>query len=99
MIDGHRTAAPQRLGLVSLIRSDLHAKAQWMYGAVSGRALVKTLLTDGTAAMILYRLMQTSQRRRLAPLAMIFNKLNSMGGCIIGRRASFGPGFVLIHSD
>jgi len=89
-----------RPSLFSLIRSDLRAKAEWLYGGSSGRALVKTLLTDGTFAMIVYRLMQASQRRRLVPFAMIFNKINGIwGACIIGRGADFGPGFVLIHSD
>jgi serine O-acetyltransferase len=82
--------------LLSLIRSDLHAKAQWLYDRVSTRTILKTLCTDGTFAMLCYRLMQASQRCRLAPLAMIFNKLNP---CIIGRGADFGPGFVLIHSN
>ena len=49
--------------------------------------------------MILYRLMQASQRSHLGLLAMLFNKLNVFGSCIIGRGAEFGPGFVLIHSQ
>jgi len=58
------------------------------------------MLTDGTFAMVIYRLMQASCRRRLVPLAMVFNKINGIfGGCIIGRGADFGPAFVLIHSD
>ena len=61
--------------------------------------MLKALLTDGTAAMILYRLMQWSRGLRLSPLEMIFNKLNAIYcNCIIGRGADFGPGFVLIHS-
>jgi serine O-acetyltransferase len=61
--------------------------------------LLKVLVADGTAAMILYRLMQWSRRWRLAPLEMVFNKLNAVCcNCIIGRGAEFGPGFVLIHS-
>ena len=69
-----------------------------MYGSASFRNLVKARLTDGTTAMILYRWMQWAQRHRLVPLAMLFNKLNVMGGCIIGRGADFGEGFVLVHS-
>jgi serine O-acetyltransferase len=96
------TAARQdsRPGLLQLIRSDIRAKAEWVYGSVSGKTLLKALLTDGTFAMIVYRLMQASQRCHLTPLAMLFNKANNVfGRCIIGRRAEFGPGFVLIHSD
>jgi len=69
-----------------------------LYGDESFRNLVKARLTDGTTAMILYRFMQWAQRHRLIPLAMLFNKLNVMGGCIIGRGADFGEGFVLVHS-
>jgi serine O-acetyltransferase len=88
------------VGLLTLIQSDLRAKANWLYGSVSGRSLVKALVTDGTFAMIVYRLMQRSQDYRLSPLAMLFNKLNGMlGGCVIGRGADFGPGFVLVHSN
>jgi serine O-acetyltransferase len=85
--------------LFQLVRSDLRAKAQWCYGDVSARTLLKTVLTDGTAAMLWYRLMQWAGRWRLAPLEMAFNKLNAVAcNCIIGRGAQFGPGFVLIHS-
>ncbi len=80
--------------------TDLRAKAQWCYGDVRGRTLLKTLLTDGTFAMACYRAMAWSHRHRLAPLTMVFNKLNAFfGQCIIGRGATFGPGFVLIHSQ
>jgi len=86
--------------LCSLIKSDLRAKAQWMYDSTSTKAILKTLLTDGTCAMLLYRFMQASQRCGLTPFAMIFNKFNTcFGQCIIGRGANFGPGFVLIHSQ
>ena len=88
------------MSLFGLIRSDLRAKAQWNYGSLSRGTLLKATFTDGTFAMIVYRLMQASQRRRLAPVAMIFNKINViLGQCTIGRNAQFGPGFVLIHSQ
>ena len=49
--------------------------------------------------MVLYRLMQWARRRRLPPLALMFNKLNAvLNNCIIGRGAEFGPRFVLIHA-
>lgn len=81
------------------IATDLRLKAEWNYGSAAARNVVKTMLTDGTAAMILYRLMQWSRRYRLVPLEMIFNKLNAICcNCIIGRGAEFGEGLVLIHS-
>jgi serine O-acetyltransferase len=85
--------------LARLIWSDLRAKAFWCYDSQSRKTVVKVLLTDGTAAMIWYRLMQWARRWRLAPLEMLFNRTNTIFcGCIIGRGAEFGPGFVLIHS-
>src|SRR3954451_17483074 len=90
----------RRPGLFALIGSDIPAKALWLYGDKSGRSVLKALLTDGTAAMILYRLMQASQHRRLAPFSMVFNKLNGIvGGWVIGRGADFGPSLVLVHSN
>lgn len=85
--------------LASLIAADVRAKSQWCYASTSWSAILKTLLTDGTAAMVWYRLMQWSRRWRLSPLEMFFNKANAICcNCIIGRGAEFGPAFVLIHS-
>lgn len=96
---GHpHTRAPT--SLLGLIAADLRHKAFWCYESDGRGALLKTLLTDGTAAMILYRLMQWSRRRGLTLLEMAFNKLNSaFCHCIIGRGAEFGPGLVLVHSN
>jgi serine O-acetyltransferase len=85
--------------LLCTIRTDLRQKAQWCYVSQSSAAMLKVLLTDGTLAMLLYRLMQWSRRYHLTPLEMVFNKLNAIcSNCIIGRGAEFGPGLVLIHS-
>lgn len=87
-------------GIFSMIAADIRAKARWCYGDAGFGNVVKTLLTDGTAAMVLYRLMQWSRRWRLVPLTMVFNKMNGvLCQCIIGRGAEFGRGFVLIHSQ
>jgi len=88
------------MNLFSLIHSDLRAKARWLYGDEAWRNQLKARFTDGSSAMILYRWMQWAQRRRLVPLAMLFNKLNvAFNQCIIGRGADFGPEFVLVHSQ
>ena len=82
-----------------LILGDLRAKAAWCYQDERPRALLKVLLTDGTFAMVFYRLMQWARRYRLAPVELLMNRLNSICcNCIIGRGAEFGPGFVLIHA-
>jgi len=87
-------------GIFNLIAGDMRAKAKWVYGDMSRKAVVKAFLTDGSAAMLWYRFMQVSQQIGLKPLAMIFNKINSIFcGCVIGRGAIFGDGFVLVHSN
>lgn len=96
-VDG--APSPRLPGLLRCIAVDLRAKALWNYESVRAPAILKTLLTDGTAAMIYYRLMQWAGRWRLVPLEMLFNKLNAIFcNCIIGRGAQFGAGLVLIHS-
>ncbi|HEY4122051.1 MAG TPA: serine acetyltransferase [Byssovorax sp.] len=83
-----------------LLGADLREKARLCYSSEGRAAIAKTLATDGTLSMVLYRLMQGSRRAHLAPLEMVFNKLNSaFGNCVIGRGAEFGPGFVLFHSN
>ena len=87
-------------GLWKTLGVDIRCKAQWCYQSADFKSCVRTVLTDGTAAMIVYRLMQWSRRWRLAPLEMAFNKINAVfSHCIIGRGAEFGPGFVLIHAN
>jgi serine O-acetyltransferase len=87
------------LNALRLLREDLREKARWCYQSDAPAAVAKTLATDGTSAMVLYRLMQASRELGVAPLEMVFNKLNSMvNSCVIGRGADFGPGFVIVHS-
>src|SRR5262249_44844629 len=93
------STSPARPGFWSLLAADLRRKALWCYESDRWPALVKVLLTDGTAAMIVYRLMQWARRWRLVPLGLVFNTLNAVcNNCIIGRGADFGPGFVLVHA-
>ena len=88
------------MSLLQTIRVDFRRKAIWCYQSSDWRATVRALCTDGSAAMVLYRLMQWSRRWRLSVLEMIFNKLNVvLCNCIIGRGAEFGPGLVLIHAS
>lgn len=86
--------------LPSTIIADLRRKALWCYESDRASAMLRTLCTDGTMAMVLYRLMQWSRRWRIVPLEMLCNKLNAtLCNCIIGRGAEFGSEFVLIHSS
>jgi serine O-acetyltransferase len=85
---------------LQMLVGDIREKARLSYSRTDTRAIAKTLVADGTFSMVLYRLMQGARDLGSAPLEMVFNKLNStFGGCVIGRGAEFGPGFVLFHSN
>jgi serine O-acetyltransferase len=84
---------------LQLLKDDLYEKARWCYRSDSPKAIAKTLATDGTSAMIFYRLMQGARDLQSPALEMLFNKLNvALNACVIGRGAVFGPGFVLVHA-
>ena len=77
---------------------DLRAK-QALYSQYGDScSLLKAALSDGTSANILYRVQAALARWHLTPLALLPHWLNKvLNGCVIGVRAQFGPGFVLIH--
>ncbi|WNO09043.1 hypothetical protein [Teredinibacter sp. KSP-S5-2] len=60
---------------------------------------IKIMLSDGTGANFLYRLMRFfAGYKILIPLAMIIQYLNKLlNHCVIGIKADFEPGFVLMH--
>jgi serine O-acetyltransferase len=88
------------LRTLRLIAADVRQKATWCYGSDPLPTILKTLATDGTAAMVLYRFTQAARAHRMPVLEMVLNKATNLaGGCVIGRGADFGPGFVLIHSN
>lgn len=81
-----------------MLLADLRAK-QALYSKYGQEcSLLKAVLADGTLANALYRAQSALSRWRLAPLALLPHWLNKLlNGCVIGVRAEFGPGFVLIH--
>lgn len=78
--------------------ADIQAKRR-LYGAGGTPcSLAHALVSDGTLANLLYRCQSALTRAGLAPLALLPHLLNKwINGCVIGVRAEFGPGFVLIH--
>lgn len=82
---------------MKLLLADLKAK-QRLYSQYGHCSLPRALLTDGTLAVLLYRLQQGLMRIKLVPLALLAQLVNKwLNGCMIGLRASFGPGFILVH--
>jgi serine O-acetyltransferase len=81
------------------VMEDLRQKCRAYGLQPTPRAILRMLLSDGTTATLLYRLMRFFQRNRLAPLAFVVYRWNSIAGhAIIGRNADIGPGFVIMHS-
>jgi serine O-acetyltransferase len=84
--------------MIRILYSDFQRKAELYSGHADCKSLLKSFLSDGASAVVLYRLMRLLQTFRLTPLAYIVQWLNkAVNGCLIGIRAEFGPGFVLIH--
>jgi serine O-acetyltransferase len=81
-----------------MLLADLRAK-QVLYSQYGEScSLLKAILSDGTLANVLYRAQAALSRWGLAPLALLPHWLNKvLNGCVIGVRAQFGPGFILIH--
>jgi len=83
---------------MKLLLSDLRAKQVLYAEGGPPVSLLKVVLADGTLANALYRLQAWLARIGLAPLALLPHILNKwLNGCVIGVKAQFGPGFVLIH--
>ncbi|MEM9742751.1 MAG: serine acetyltransferase [Pseudomonadota bacterium] len=63
-------------------------------------SLFRILTTDGTSAIVLYRLMRWLKQYRLGPLALFVGIVNKLlNQCVIGTDARFGAGFVLMHPN
>lgn len=81
-----------------MLLSDLRAKQALYSQYGQSCSLIKAVMSDGTSANLLYRLQSALAGWHLAPLALLPHWLNKViNGCVIGVRARFGPGFVLIH--
>ena len=61
-------------------------------------SLLRAFISDGTLAGFFYRLTQLLVSFHLSPIALLTHKLNVFFcGCVIGVKAKFGRGFILLH--
>ncbi len=80
------------------IAKDIRFKNICFYGEYRPQAFLKVLLSDGTSAVLFYRLNQFFRSIRLGCIGWIFLELNKLlNSCVIGRKAEFGAGFVIMH--
>ena len=81
-----------------ILWEDFKHKSRCYYNREDFKSIARVIASDGSSAMILYRLVQFFQKIKLGFLGWIFLKLNKVcNGCVIGRQAEFGPGFVIMH--
>jgi len=85
--------------MFDLIRADLRAKARWCCCGDSLKQVLRVLGWDGTFATMFYRASQFCYRNHLGLIGAILNQLNPiLTHAVIGRRAEFGPGLIILHS-
>jgi serine O-acetyltransferase len=81
-----------------ILLDDLRAKQALYCQHGQTCSFARAVLADGTLAVVLYRIQYGLAGIGLGVLALIPHLLNKwINGCVIGVRARFGPGFVLIH--
>ena len=77
---------------------DIRRKQQLFAKAGYPVSMLRCYVSDGTSANFLYRLTQCLMNWHLAPLALLCQWLNRLvNGCVIGAKADFGAGLVLMH--
>lgn len=84
--------------MIALV-TDFRTKSRHMYERAAVKDVLRALASDGSSAMVLFRLSQLLRRLRLSPGAWLVMKLNKMlNGITIGAGADVAPGFVIQHS-
>jgi serine O-acetyltransferase len=85
--------------MLNLYLEDLRYKQKVFNEDGASSSMLKILLADGSGANFWYRLMQVCSKRSLTmPFALLFQYINKLlNHCVIGIKADFGPGFVLMH--
>lgn len=80
------------------LKSDIKQKQQVLADEGYQVSILRTLVSDGTSANVLYRLTSWLIKYKLAPLALISLWLNRViNGCVIGAGAKFDQGLVIMH--
>lgn len=81
-----------------MLTHDLKHKNICYYGEYKPEKNLHILMSDGTSSVVFYRIQQFFSRVHLGFIGFIFYELNKLfNGCVIGRGAKFGKGFVIMH--
>jgi serine O-acetyltransferase len=80
------------------LKADLKQKQRIFAKDGAHVGMIRIMMSDGTSANILYRVMRWFAEHNLAIIAYAFQWLNKfLNGCIIGIGADFDKGFVIMH--
>lgn len=80
------------------IKEDFQYKAHCFYNKSDFKSTMRVVISDGSSAVILYRIARFFLKIKLGFIGYLFVYLNKVvNGCVIGRRAEFGKGFVIMH--
>jgi len=82
-----------------MIRDDFRVKSECYYNQSDAKHILRVLISDGSSAMILYRIAGFFRTIGIGVIGWIFLEINkALNGCVIGRNAEFDKGFVIMHS-
>ena len=80
------------------IIADLKQKSRCYFDHDNFSGVLRVALSDGTSANVLYRMAQFFRKIYLSIVSFVLLDINKfLNGCVIGRHAEFGKGFVLMH--
>ena len=80
------------------LKADLKQKQRIFAKDGAQVGMIRIMMSDGTSANILYRIMRWFAAHNLAIVAYAFQWLNKfLNGCVIGINADFDKGFVIMH--
>jgi serine O-acetyltransferase len=83
---------------MQFLKSDINQKRRILMDEGYEVSILRAVVSDGTSANVLYRLTQLLVKYHLSPIALITIWLNRViNGCVIGAKATFGKGFVIMH--
>ena len=81
-----------------MLKADLRYKKQFFESQGFAISKLRTLLSDGTSANVLYRMGCWFSKYHLFPFTYATLLLNKwLNGCVIGAGATFGKGLILMH--
>lgn len=80
------------------LKADFKQKQKIFIADGAHVGMIRILMSDGTSANVLYRIMRWFAVHNLAIVAYVFQWLNKfLNGCVIGIGAEFDKGFVIMH--